>query len=275
MDNRRQPGVIHHRTITGMSQMDYFVYIPETSPVSEKILYTIHGISRNAEEHIKGFIAQAERHGAILVAPHFLKLHFPRYQRLGSNAQKERADMAFDHVLQDVQEWLEVSPAPMRMFGFSGGGQFVHRYAMFYPKRVYRTVIAASGWYTFPDPERKYPYGLKSTKEWPQLTFSLEKFLKIPTLVMVGEEDDLRDRDLNKHREIDSFQGLNRVERAERWVNANRNLARAYDISADFRLENIPNASHAYESYLGHSPFAEQVFDFLFEEHQQENPTVT
>ncbi|MBW2690171.1 MAG: hypothetical protein JRC99_09605 [Deltaproteobacteria bacterium] len=266
MANTLQPGKIHHRTTEGMSQIEYFVYIPESHPDSGKILYTIHGISRNAEEHIQGFINQAERYGTIMVAPLFLKSNAPRYQQLGTNVQQQRVDMAFDHILQDVHEWLGVMPAPMRMFGFSGGGQFVHRYAMFYPKRVARMALAAPGWYTFPDPDRKYPYGLKSTKDWPRLTFSLDQFLRIPTMVMVGEEDDLRDKDLNKAREIDSFQGLNRIERAERWINANRNLARSYGVSADFRLENIPNASHAYESYMGHPSFAEQVFNFLFDE---------
>ncbi len=265
MTTKLNRGTIHHRTIDGMSQLEYFLYIPETYQDDGKILYTIHGISRNAEEHIRGFVAQAERHGAVLVAPLFRKENFPRYQQLGTNVQQERADMAFDHILQDAHHGLGVSPAPMRMFGFSGGGQFLHRYAMFYPKRVARMVLAAPGWYTFPDPERKYPYGLKSTSDWPQLQFSLENFLRIPTLVLVGEEDDLRDKDLNKDREIDSFQGLNRIERAERWVSSNRNLARSYDIPADFRLETIPNASHAYESYMGHPPLDEQVFKFLFE----------
>lgn len=261
-----QTGTVHHRTIVGMSRLEYFVYVPKSYQDDGKILYTIHGISRNAREHIEGFTAQAEHRGAILVAPLFDKENFPRYQQLGNSVQQNRADMALDQALQDAQEWLGLPPAPMRMFGFSGGGQFLHRYAMFYPKRVARMVLAAPGWYTFPDPERKYPYGIKSTKEWPQLRFSLEKFLQIPTLVLVGEEDDLRDKDLNTAREIDAFQGLDRIERAERWINANRNLARAHDISADFRLEVITNASHAYESYLAHPPFAEQVFDFLFED---------
>lgn len=261
-----QTGTIHHRTVDGMSQLEYFVYLPQSYRDDGKILYAIHGISRNAREHIEGFSAQAERHGTILVAPLFARQTFPRYQQLGTNVQQNRADMALDHALQDIHEWMGIPPAPMKMFGFSGGGQFLHRYAMFYPKRVARMVLAAPGWYTFPDPERKYPYGIKSTKEWPQLKFSLEKFLQIPTLVVVGEEDDLRDKDLNKAREIDAFQGLDRIERAERWINANRNLARAHDITAEFRLESIPNASHAYESYMAHPPFAEIVFDFLFEE---------
>lgn len=261
-----QPKKIHHRKIHGMSQMEYFVYIPDSHRDSRNILFTIHGISRNAKEHIHGLIPQADRHGTILVAPLFLKTNFPRYQQLGTNAQQERADMAFDHVLQDVHEWLKIPPAPMRLFGFSGGGQFLHRYAMFYPKRVARMVLAAPGWYTFPDPDRIYPYGLKSTRDWPHLTFSLGKFLQIPTMVLVGGEDDLRDKDLNTDREIDSFQGLNRVERAERWIGANRNLARSYDLPSDFRLEHVPNASHAYESYIAHPPFTEQVFGFLFED---------
>jgi hypothetical protein len=262
--NKLQPGTIHHRSIDGMSQMRYFVYIPQQTAEKSKILYSIHGISRNADEHIQGFIAQAERYGAIIIAPLFPKEDFPRYQQLGTSVNQERADMAFDHVLQDAHEWLGIPPAPMHMFGFSGGGQFLHRYAMFYPKRVARMVLTAPGWYTFPDPERKFPYGIKSTRDWPNLKFAMEKFLKIATLVMVGEEDDLRDKDLNKVREIDSFQGLNRVERAERWTASAQALGRAYGISSNFRLEGVPNASHAYESYLAHPPFAEKVFSFLF-----------
>lgn len=269
MTSALQPGIIHRQSIEGLSQMEYFIYVPVTKPDSNKVLYTIHGISRNAEEHVQRFIGQADRNGVTIVAPLFTKQHFPRYQRLGKSAQLERADMAFDHVLQDVQKWLDVPPAPMRLFGFSGGAQFVHRYAMFYPRRVKRMVLTAPGWYTFPDPDRKYPYGLKSTKEWPKLIFPLEDFLKIPTLVMVGEVDDLRDKDLNKVREIDSFQGLNRIERAERWVNANRNMARSYDVGADFQLETVANASHAYESYMAHPPFSDQVFDFLFEDYKE------
>lgn len=262
----RPRGTIHHRKINGMSQMQYFVYVPSEVSRDKKIFYSIHGISRNAEEHIHGFVTQAEKHGVIIIAPLFPKEDFPRYQQLGTSAGLQRADMAFDHVLQDAHEWLQIPPVPMHMFGFSGGGQFLHRYAMFYPKRISRIALVAPGWFTFLDPEHKYPYGIKSTRDWPNLKFAMEKFLQIPTLVLVGDEDGLRDKDLNKARAIDSFQGLNRIERAERWVNAARALSRSFGLVSDFRLEHVPNASHAYESYLSHPPFAEKVFDFLFAE---------
>ncbi len=263
MPTPAEQGKIHRRIIDGMQPLEYFCYLP-SRPQQNRVMISIHGISRNAEEHVQGFISQAEKYGTAIISPLFPKLNFPRYQQLGNSAQQGRADQAFDHIIQDAFEWLQLPVGPLRIFGFSGGGQFAHRYAMFYPKRVERLVLAAPGWYTFPDPDRHYPLGLRSTKEWPKLSFSAERFLKIPTLVTLGEEDDLRDADLNKAREIDAFQGFNRIERGERWVNAMRALGRAFAVATDFNYEKVPNANHAYESYQSHPAFGEQVFSFLF-----------
>ncbi len=259
-----KPGIMLRRSLEGMP-MEYFAYVPTRGQRHNRVFVTVHGISRNAEEHLRGFIAQAERYGAVALAPLFTKESFPRYQQLGSSIDKGRADLAFDRFLQDAAESLGIAPSPLNLFGFSGGGQFAHRYALFYPKRVARMVLSAPGWYTFPDPDRYYPLGLRSAPDWPKLKFTPSKFLQIPTLVLVGEEDDIRDADLNKSRKIDAFQGFNRVERAERWINAMRALARAYNLSGDFRFETVPNANHAYESYLAHPSFAEEVFSFLFD----------
>ena len=258
------PGTILKRSLDGMQQLDYFAYVPTEGQRNNRVFVAVHGISRNAEQHLEGFAAQAELYGAVMLAPLFPKVSFPAYQRLGTSVHQERADMAFDQMLQDASGWLGINATPLHIFGFSGGGQFTHRYAMFYPKRVARMVLGAPGWYTFPDPDRRYPLGLRSADDWPRLKFSPARFLKIPSLILVGDEDDIRDDDLNKSRHIDAFQGLNRVERGERWINAMRALARAYNVPADFRFETVPNANHAYESYLAHPPFAEQVYRFLF-----------
>ena len=258
------PGTVSRRSLDGMQQFDYYLYVPQQGQRENRVMVSIHGISRNAEEHLQGFVAQAERFGAVMLAPLFPEGHFPAYQRLGSSIHQGRADLAFDQMLQDAGELLDIKPHPLHIFGFSGGGQFSHRYALFYPKRVARMVLGAPGWYTFPDPDRQYPHGLRSAEDWPKLKFSPAKFLQIPTLVLVGEEDDIRDEALNTSRRIDAFQGLNRVERGERWVNAMRALARSYDVPSDFRFETVANANHAYESYLAHPPFAAQIFEFLF-----------
>jgi len=258
-------GKIIKRRLEGMLPLDYFVYIPESGQRQDRVIVSIHGISRNAEAQVHGFSPQAEAWGTVMIAPLFPASSFPSYQRLGTSAHEQRADLAFDQILQDAWTWLNIVPRPLHAFGFSGGGQFLHRYAMFYPDRLARIVLGAPGWYTFPDPERQYPLGMRSGREWPHLRFTPPKFLKIPTMVMVGDEDDIRDEDLNTARRIEAFQGLNRVERGQRWINAMRALARAYNITGDFRFESIANASHAFESYLAYPQFGELVFSFLFD----------
>jgi pimeloyl-ACP methyl ester carboxylesterase len=257
-------GSVVKRTLQGDPPLDYFAYIPLQGQRHGRVFVSVHGISRNAEQHLIGFSPQAERHGTVMLAPFFPEKDFPYYQRLGTSALEARADLAFDRVLADASVWLDIVPLPLRIFGFSGGGQFLHRYALFHPRRIAGMVLAAPGWYTFPDPEQRYPLGLRSSSAWPKLRFSLARYLRINTLVMVGEEDDIRQDDLNKSRRIDSAQGLTRIERAERWVSAMRAMARAFHVPPGIRFELVPNANHAFESYLSHPPFAEDVFEFLF-----------
>jgi pimeloyl-ACP methyl ester carboxylesterase len=258
------PGTVVKRALHGDPPLEYFAYIPRQGQRQGRVFVSVHGISRNAEQHLIGFAPQAERHGAVMLAPFFPEKDFPYYQRLGTSAVEARADLAFDRILADASAWLGIAPFPLRIFGFSGGGQFSHRYALYHPGRIAGMVLAASGWYTFPDPEQRYPLGLRSSRDWPKLNFSLAKYLRIDTLVMVGEEDDVRQDDLNRSRRVDSAQGLTRIERGERWVTAMRAMARAFHVPAGIRFELVPNANHAFESYLAHPPFAADVFEFLF-----------
>ena len=260
------PGVCIRRTVDTTLPLDYFVYLPMSGLRDGRLLVSIHGISRNAEEHVAGFAPLAERYGAAIVAPLFPAAEYRRYQRLGVSVNEARADLAFDRMLDDAARLLDVDPLPLRLFGFSGGGQFAHRYALFYPRRVARQVLGAPGWYTFPDPEHRYPLGLRTAPpEWPKLTFNPGRFLRIPTLVLVGEHDDVRDPELNRTRQVDVHQGLNRMERGERWVGAMRALARAYALEPRVSLEVVPGADHAYASYLAQQAFAERIFRFLFD----------
>jgi pimeloyl-ACP methyl ester carboxylesterase len=264
MSNSPAPGTCTRHSVESTLPLDYFVYVPREGVRDDRVLVSVHGISRNAEEHVVGFSGLAERYGAAIVAPLLPAGDFSRYQRLGVSAREARADLAFDRILEDAAGLIGIDPLPLRIFGFSGGGQFAHRYALFYPKRVARQVLGAPGWYTFPDPENRYPLGLRSAPEWPKLRFNPTRFLKIPTLVMVGERDDVRDKDLNKTRQIDTHQGLDRMERGRRWVGAMRGLARAYALPGDFEFRTVPGADHAYANYLAQPEFAEGIFTFLF-----------
>jgi len=266
MNRGLPPGTTLRRSPDAALPLDYFIYVPHSGVRDGRVLVTVHGISRNAEQHITGFADCAERYGAAIVAPLFTRKEHRRYQRLGRSAREERADLAFDRVLADATERLGIEPCPLHLFGFSGGGQFAHRYALFNPRRVARQVLGAPGWYTFPDPDQHYPLGMRSSADWPRLRFNPARFLRIPTLVLVGENDTARDRDLNRTRQIDALQGLTRMERGIRWTAAMSGLAHAYDLDNRLLFEVLPTADHAFDSYLAQPEFSERIFTFLFGE---------
>ena len=130
-----QPGICTRRRVDATLPLDYFIYLPNGGVRDGRVMVSVHGISRNAEEHVTGFAPLAEQYGAAIVAPLFPASEYRRYQRLGTSVDESRADLAFDRMLDDASRLLEVDPWPLRMFGFSGGGQFAHRYALFYPRR--------------------------------------------------------------------------------------------------------------------------------------------
>ena len=125
-----------------------------------------------------------------------------------------------DRVLMETRQITGARSGRILLFGYSGGGQFGHRYMMAHPDAVERLVVGAAGWYTFPDPTREYPLGVKASASLPGVTFFSARFLMVPTCVLVGEADTARDADFNQDAEVDAQQGTTRLERGRRWVAA-------------------------------------------------------
>ena len=152
-----EPGKVHVRHVTADPALRYFVYLPQKCSGYTSQFVSVHGVSRNAREHAERFSPLAEEYGVVLVAPLFSRRHFCDYQRLGREGGGRRADHAIQQITREIEYLTGADSSKISMFGFSGGGQFAHRYAMAYPDRVRQLVIGAAGWYTYPDDSRKYP----------------------------------------------------------------------------------------------------------------------
>lgn len=150
------------------------------------------------------------------------------------------------------------------LFGYSGGGQFVHRYTKAYPDRVARLVVGAAGWYTFPDASTEYPLGLQPTSSLPELSWEEARFVQVPTMVVVGENDIGREASLNKAEVVDREQGTTRVERGQRWAEAMRQTAERHGISGNFRFQQLPRAAHSFSDCMDLGGMGPVVFEFLF-----------
>lgn len=245
--------------------LETFLYLPRSAPDTVRALVCVHGITRNAAEHALRFSALAEKEGIAIVAPLFTRKRFRGYQTLRPSNHGVSSDLAFERMLDDLGEVSGLALDRLSLFGFSGGGQFAHRFAMTKPARVARLLVGAAGWYTFPDKRSEYPYGLAQTLPLKKhLPLNLEGFLRVPVRVIVGEFDDQRDPSLNQEEKIDRMQGRTRIERGRGWVEALGAAAAEFGMQSQASFRLLPHATHSFTNAMQHFGLGEEVFRFLF-----------
>jgi len=254
---------LHRLASPNDARREYRVYVPSSGGRAAPVFVAVHGISSNVDEHAQLFAAHCEESGVVLVAPHFSGETYRDYQRLGREGRGPRADLALEAILEEVARATGAATAQIYLFGFSGGAQFAHRYTMAHPHRVARSVYAAAGWYTFPDPRVRYPYGIRRTRELRDLRFDAEEFLRVPMTIIVGDRDTTRE-DLRCTKRVTGQQGETRLERARNWVEAMRAAARAYHIPALVTLETIPGGDHSFANLMRNARLGDRVFAALF-----------
>lgn len=199
------------------SGVPLFVALPRRARPEAQLLVCVHGISRNAIEHLETFAGLAGG-GCAIGAPLFNENQHRHYQKLGLGYDEPRADWALDAALDALSRQSGLSTDRFHLFGFSGGAQFAQRYAMLQPGRVRSLHLAAAGYYTFLDSAHPWPRGLRRAPQATQMHAARDFFLRLPIHVYVGEHDTERDHALRRGRRIDAQQGRHRVERARRWV---------------------------------------------------------
>lgn len=240
-ENRLPSGKLVFATAPGKPLREYYYYIPASAGPGSELLVLVHGITRNAAEYISRFRDAADAHGLILVAPLFTKRRFGQYQQVVAGRRRIRADLALFDILDEIGRMTGADTSRVHLFGYSGGAQFVHRFAMFHPARCASISVAAAGWYTMPDDRLDYPLGMAG------MGFDKRAFLAIDRLVLVGEEDLARDESLRTSAELDTLQGPTRVARAHAWADAMAAEAgRVRGGGGRAFFEIIPGAGHAF-----------------------------
>lgn len=250
--------------LRGDEEQEYFVYVPSQGGAKAPLFVTVHGISRNADVHFEKYVPFAEQYGVVLVAPLFPESRYPDYQCLGTMSKGARADHMLERIVTEAAQMTGACPDKLYLFGYSGGGQFVHRYTMAYPHRVARAVVGASGWYTFPDAEMEFPHGLRPNPQLPGVVFDPTAFVKVPTMVVVGENDVARTSSLNQTPEVDRRQGLTRAERGMRWSEEMGRLAERHGVVGNYGYRLLPTAEHSFSQCIDLGGMGPVVFEFLF-----------
>ncbi|MEN8107708.1 MAG: hypothetical protein ABFS22_06840 [Pseudomonadota bacterium] len=259
-----EPGKVQLRQLTGDPVLSYFIYVPKKRRPHAPLFVSVHGVSRNAREHAELFAPLAEQYGVVLAAPLFSRRHFGDYQRLGREGSGRRADHAMRLMTSEIEVLTGADSRKLSLFGFSGGGQFAHRYTMAWPDRVQRLAIGAAGWYTRPDESSRYPYGTAPTPRLPDVDFNARKFLQVPACVLVGQWDIQYDPGLNQSPRIQRQQGMTRLERGRRWIDAMNRAAVAHGMNTPYTFSIVPGVDHDFSRAMGNGQLGQRVFSYLF-----------
>lgn len=225
-------------------------------PGVRDVMVGVHGISRHVDLVGKTLLPIARKLRWCLVLPDFDKRHFKRYQLLLADGKQSRSDLALNRWL--LQLWPS-AVLRLHLFGFSGGAQFCHRYAIIHRERVASQVLVSAGWYLFPSLKSRYPYGLGGwPRELPERV-AINDYTQLPTLVFVGDQDTTRDRSLRQGAVLDCEQGMNRYERARRWMHSWQQLAP----SNVWQLNVLRGVGHDLSACAQKTRMLEIVMDFL------------
>lgn len=210
----------------------------------QKVLVAIHGISRNAAEIAMRFAIHPAFSQVTIIAPLFTKDGFGQYQQLETRSPDQTpADAGLIRLLDELAAQHEIDTDRFAMFGFSGGAQMAHRFAMFHPERVARLCVVSAGWYSLPRPDLPYPYGIGDGQG---AALVGPDFLDIPTTVIVGNRDTRVDDSVRQDDRIDTHQGKNRLRRARCYTRAVAAYAEDMGKANRPRLQTLHGMSHDF-----------------------------
>jgi len=223
-----------------------FTYQPRrTTAATAPILFVMHGFHRSAKAYRDDWAYHADKHGFMVVAPLFeaktwgSDYSYPSSKKAGAG---QTSFHLIEHLFDAIKAATGNASAQYFIYGFSEGGQFVHRLVLTLPEARYaRAVIGTPGWYTMPDFDTAWPYGLKHTQTD---RVALKRIFERDVVLLLGEKDnDPNHPDLSK-KAASMAEGLHRVARGQNFFRQAE--ARAKELHANFawRLQMVPGVAH-------------------------------
>ncbi len=231
-----------------------YYHVPDDADADTPIVFVFHGVNRNADDYRNAWIGLAEEHGLLILAPEFSDLYYPGSSRYnlgnvfsngndatGPNPESVWTFSVVEPIFEQALVRLDSDQEVFHAWGHSAGAQFVHRLALLVPDGPYGTLISANaGWYTIPDPEVDFPYGLGKTPsadaepDWYGLDLS----------VHAGDQDTNPDSAALRHTPEADAQGLNRWDRAHYFWERAEALSDEADVPLAWSFLEVPGVGH-------------------------------
>jgi len=171
-------------------------YVPEGYREADDqrypLLVAVHGTGRAMTLYRDAFVAFAERHGAIVLAPLFpsgitAPGELSSYKRLRWGGVDY--DLALLAIVDEVRAKYRIAGDRFALFGFSGGGHFTHRFFYLHPERLSAVSIGAPGVVTLLDREHDYWVGVRNFEQVFGKPLDLAAMRRVPVQMVIGGAD--------------------------------------------------------------------------------------
>lgn len=232
-------------------RFSYCCYIPATyeehGPTHYPLAVLVHGSLRDATGLRDQFIDFAEANQCVLLAPLFPcgiiepgDLH--NYKRI--DYRGIRFDLILLAMIEEASETYRLNTKRFLMHGFSGGGQFAHRFFYLHPDRLLGVSIGAPGTVTLPDPDKPWWVGLAGFDRQFGRSVDFVAMRKVAVHMVVGAED-IETWDVTvKPSSPNWMEGIN--DAGETRVERLRSLRKAFEAKGiAVRLDLVPGVAHA------------------------------
>ncbi|MFJ5088048.1 alpha/beta fold hydrolase [Streptomyces sp. NPDC088674] len=216
------------------------------------LVVVVHGTGRRSQALRDAFADFAERHDCVVLAPLFpAGIDGPNdvdgYKLLSPAGY--RADTLLLAMAEEAAARWHIRTDRFHLHGFSGGGQFAHRFACLHPGRLASLSVGAPGRVTPFDPATPWPRGTADAKRLFGHEAAPARLREVPVQFVIGA-DDTRTEELAPGDEAPTVHRLARL-RALR--------ANWHDHGIASRLDTVPGTGHDHFAVLP------AVRDFLAE----------
>lgn len=231
--------------------IDIFYSSPKSINANTKLLFLVHGGSRAAEKYINDWISFSKDRNVVLVAPEFSKKYYPEYAFLMMSKENGKSlndeslyiNNSLGLLFDFFKAKLKLSTSNYRLYGHSGGSQFVHRYLLLSNEtRIEKAAMANAGFYTFLDDEITYPFGTKKMKISDE---RIKWFYRLKGGVFLGSADnDSNHESLPRMRKARK-QGKNRLERGKNFFEDLVKYGVDNNLPFRWRFQIVSNVGHS------------------------------
>lgn len=159
------------------------------------LIVNVHGTGRAVNSRIEQLIPLADSTHCAVLAPLFPcgldgGLDLDSYKLIA--AKTFRSDEVLLSIIDEVaQRWPGIDTTKLHMLGFSGGGQFCHRFLYLHPDRLRSVSIGAPGRVTHLDPEQDWPVGIRNVSELFGTSVDIIEIAKVRIQFLIGDQDNI------------------------------------------------------------------------------------